>query len=66
MQSNFSIYFFDFLYVFNISVPLNFPDFRRIETSLWWSERSVSKALNNLNRIFLLVSIRSIHVGLLD
>ena len=46
--------------------PLDFPDFRIVETSLWWSERQVSKYLDNLDRLFLLFSIRSIYVGLLD
>ena len=58
--------FLNDLYISILGVPLDFPDFRIIETSLWWSERQVSKSLDNLNRLFLLFSIRLIHVGLLD
>ena len=60
-----SIFFYD-LYIFILDVPLKIPDFRIVETNLSWSEIPVSKVLDNLNKFFLLVSIRSVNVGLLD
>ena len=48
---------------FILAVPLKLPDFRIVETNLWWSEIPVIKVLDNLSQSFLLVSIRSMHVG---
>ena len=66
MPLKFSILnFLNGLYIFILGVPLKLPDFRIVATNLWKSETPVSKVLDNLNRFLLLVSIRSIHAGLL-
>ena len=66
-MASFSILnFLNDLYIFILGVPSKLRNFRIVQTSLWWPERQVSKLFDNLNRFFLLASISSVQVGLLD
>ena len=42
------------------------PDFRTVQTSLWWSDTPVSKVLDHLNKLSLLPNIKSMQLGVLD
>ena len=42
------------------------PDFRTVQTSLWWSDKPVSKVLDHLSKLSLLPNIKSMQLGVLD
>ena len=49
-----------------MGAPLNPPDFTIVQMSLWWSDRPLSKVLDNWNKYFLLINIKSIQLGAWD
>ena len=48
------------LYMFFFGGLLKCPDFIMVDMSIRWSEKPISKLLDNLNKFFLFVRVRSI------